>query len=286
VNETGIQTKLPASIRDKGQYAMASGVVALMLYVAGFPIFLLFFVGVLTFFIWKVFSSEGRNETRRIFEFYLSANEILRDDERRWYGFEIQEAIARGEAIARSMTATPPLVCFSLGALYGRLNDHASVVKYLSRVVEDAAAEELSVVYPSKDLRDYVRMLRKIERAPAEAPQTSKAIRSLERARKNRAKDLLEQSRSELSQIARERPQIEQNLESVANIGGLRDSQAETGNPQPEFREAVSAVVSTSSLERGHSVTRRKVSTHDLETAPAERQTISEVLHDIYDRNA
>ena len=112
------------------------GVVALMLYVIGFPIFLLAFFGALAFFIWKVFTSESRTETRRIFEFYLAANEILRDDERRWFGFEVREAAARGERIVREMPTAPPLVHFVLGALYQRLGDHGSAVKHLSAALE------------------------------------------------------------------------------------------------------------------------------------------------------
>jgi hypothetical protein len=129
VKETAIEKRASSPLKERAQYALAFGVIALMLYVAGFPLFLLFFVGVLTFFIWKVFSSERRYDTRRIFEFYLSANEILRDDDRRWYGFEIQDAITRGESIVTSMKSVPPLVQFALGALYQKLGDHASATK-------------------------------------------------------------------------------------------------------------------------------------------------------------
>ncbi len=111
MNKTALEKRKSGAIREKAQYATAFGIIGVMLWAAGFPIFLLFFVGVLTFFIWKVFSSEGRNETRRVFEFYLAANEILREDDRRWYGFEIQDAIARGETIVRSMTRDPA-TCF------------------------------------------------------------------------------------------------------------------------------------------------------------------------------
>ena len=62
-----------------------------------------------------MFASGSRNETREIFEFYLSANEILRDDERRWYGFEIKEAVHRGESILQRMSGAPPLLHFALG---------------------------------------------------------------------------------------------------------------------------------------------------------------------------
>src|SRR5687767_15333159 len=152
-----------------------------MLYVAGFPLFLLFFVGVLAFFIWKVFASDARGETRRIFEFYLLANEMLRDDDRRWYGFEIRETIERGERIVRSMPSAPPLFFFGLGALYQKLGDHTAPAKHLSRVVE-TETDEVSITDAGRELRDYVAMLRKIERTPAESPVTSAAVRSLERS--------------------------------------------------------------------------------------------------------
>lgn len=261
---------------------MAFGVVALMLYVAGFPLFLLFFVGVLTFFIWKVFSSEGRNETRRIFEFYLTANEILRDDERRWYGFEIQEAVHQGEAITRSMTAAPPLVYFALGSLYQLLGDHASAEKNLARVVDDVSTEESSIVYPSRELREYVRMLRKIERSPAEAPLTSKAVRSLERARKNRAKDLLDQSRIELAKPVPQLPQPEQPRDSVVGIHDRPEPETEFEQAAPPPAPAESVTAPERRFRPFQSVSRKK----RRDPSPTERQTISEVLHDIYDKNA
>jgi len=259
---------------------MAFGVVALMLYVAGFPLFLLFFVGVLTFFIWKVFSSEGRNETRRIFEFYLTANEILRDDERRWYGFEIREAVQRGEAITRSMTAAPPLVYFALGSLYQLLGDHASAERHLARVVDDASAEESTIVYPSRELREYVRMLRKIEQSPAEAPLTSKAVRALERARKNRAKDLLDQCRIELARPELQLQQSEVPRDPVSSVRDRHQPEAEPHAPSPEAPESVTAPERR--FRPFQSVTRKK----RREPATTERQTISEVLHDLYDKNA
>ena len=84
MSETHLEKRSHGTLKEKGQYAVAFSVIGVMLYLAGFPVFLLFFVGVLSYFIWKVFTAEGRNETRRIFEFYLSANEILREDDRRW----------------------------------------------------------------------------------------------------------------------------------------------------------------------------------------------------------
>lgn len=254
-------------MKEKAQYAGAFGIIAVMLWVAGFPPFLLFFIGVLTFFIWKVFSSESRNETRRIFEFYLTANEILREDDRRWYGFEIQEAIGRGEAIARSMNATPPLVSFALGALYHKLDDHSAAVRHLSNVAGDDAPLESAIVYPSRELREYVRMLRKIERAPAEAPLTSSAIRALERARRARGKKLLDESREKAASRVVEVSALAESKDALENPGSI------TSEPLDETAGA--PVLDVTSLD----------SEKDVPPPKHGRKTISEVLHDIYDGN-
>lgn len=271
MSKTSIEKRKSVAIKEKAQYAAALGIIGVMLWVAGFPVFLLFFVGVLTFFIWKVFSTEGRNETRRIFEFYLSANEILREDDRRWYGFEIQEAITRGEAIYREMAAAPPLVSFALGALHQKMDDHGSAVKYLSQVVDDASVRESAIVYPSRDLREYVRMLRKIERAPAEAPLTSSAIRALERMRRNRGPKLLDASRSELANQPAERSEEIRKLESIVDT----ETHETWSNDHAEVKPV--PVAFTQTLE--------PLPAAGPERSKGERKTISEVLHDIYDGN-
>jgi len=96
VKEDALEKRRSMSLGEKTQYSLMFGVITMMLFYAGFPIFLLLFLGVLGFFLWKIFSIEAKGETRQVFEFYLSANEILREDDRRWYGFEIQETIQRG----------------------------------------------------------------------------------------------------------------------------------------------------------------------------------------------
>jgi hypothetical protein len=283
VKETRIEKRQAAPLQERAQYALAFGVIALMLYLAGFPLFLLFFVGVLTFFVWKVFSSERRNDTRRIFEFYLSANEILRDDDRRWYGFEIQDAVARGEAIVKSMSAAPPLVEFALGALYQKLGDHASARTYLASVVEKS--EEIKLIFPTKELRDYVRVLRKIERAPAEAPLTSAAIRSLERARRNRAEQLLASSEAQLADAplhledAQNTDEIRVKRRSIIDISEYRDEE--------EMRDARSAHEEARMIDVNLSEENTHASEKTRGTNPPtkDRKTISEVLHDIYDTN-
>lgn len=257
-------------MKEKGQYAIGFGVIALMLYVVGFPVFMLLFFGALAFFVWKVFASEPRGETRRIFEFYLVANEILRDDERRWFGFEVKEAIARGEGIVKSISPAPPLVHFALGALYQRVEDHSSAVRHLSAVVEETSSDESAIMFPTKDLREYVRMLRRIERAPAESPQTSAAIRSLERARKNRAAKMLAHSREILAGgvLALTEKPIMDHLADEPQVAQKTDwtsDEAEVYNDQTADSQASSPKHSRKSA------------------SPDERKTISEVLHDIYD---
>src|SRR5688572_31452341 len=107
-----------------------------MLLVAGFPVFVIFFFGIFAYFLLRMFSAGSRSETREIFEFYLSANEILRDDERRWFGFEINEVIKRGEEIVKRMTGAPPLVHFALGALHNKAGNYKAAVSNLAYVVE------------------------------------------------------------------------------------------------------------------------------------------------------
>jgi len=287
VKETRIEKRGRSPLKERGQYTLGFSVIALMLYVAGFPIFLLFFLGVLAFFIWKVFSTESRSDTRRIFEFYLAANEMLRQEDRRWFGYEIQETIERGESINRSMSAAPPLVYFCLGALYQKLGDHASTVKYLSQVVDEPILTEIGVMFPTRELREYVRTLRKIERYPAEAPLTSSAVRSLERARKNRGPMLLEQSKSLL---ASEPAQIEQRDKNPTSVVDKREQQYSDANGNIKdgdehiYTDDSGFEFSPKSLLFTSRIKRRRSKKKDADQ-PAERKTISEVLHDIYDKN-
>ena len=287
MKETSLEKRKVVALKDKSQYAMAFGIVALMLYVIGFPIFLLLFFGVLAFFTGKIFSHESRTETRKIFEFYLSANEILRDDERRWYGFEIQEAVGRGENILRSMTAAPPLVHFATGALYQKLGDHTSAAKHLADSVETAAANEMSVVFPPKELREYVRLLRRIERAPAESPLTSAAIRALERKRKNSGQKMLAESRSLMHML----PDVDDNEDPkaiAANIEHANESatlRSIVDEHEPSYNAAYTF---TDTSARQTQPTQKPPSEKPNGRKPkdlADRKTISEVLHDIYDKN-
>jgi hypothetical protein len=282
VNEKAIEKRRAAPIKERGQYALGFSVIALMLYIAGFPVFLLFFIGVLAFFIWKVFSTESRSDARRIFEFYLAANEILREDDRRWFGFEIQETIAKGEGIAQAMTAVPPLVYFTLGALYQKLDDHASAVKHLSHVIEDPTSAETNIVFPPRELREYVRTLRKIERFPAEAPVTSAAVRALERARKNRGKVLLEQSRAKLEAQRAATPSSARELASMLDE---QEHPSQTESAEQASPSNVADFTPKAAFLFSNRTKRKKAKEKAEENSRNDRKTISEVLHDIYDKN-
>ena len=288
-----LQKRVPDALKEKSQYVLAFGVIATMLFVAGFPMFVIFFFGIFAYFLWKTFSSPLPNGTKEIFEFYLSANEILRDDERRWFGFEVQETIIRGERILQFMNGAPPLVYFTLGALYHKIGDHNAAVNHLSYVIENEHSEEMTYSHPTPELRNYVRILRKIEREPAEAPQTSAAVRALERARRNRSRAMLEDSREKLTELNRVKQEnaLEQNrrraeLSAKAEGSFARQSITEeipetiapTNGQILEFDQTQPSVVEENKTEKK----KRENSSEDLF---ANRKPITEVLHDIYDKN-
>jgi hypothetical protein len=283
LSETGLQKRLPSSIKEKGQYALALVVIASMLVVTNIPVFVIFFFGIFAYFVIRMFSTGPRNETREIFEFYLSANEILRDDDRRWYGFEIQETINRGEEIVHRMSAAPPLVRFTLGALYNKFGDHKAAVAHLAPVVESAATDELAYVYPTAELRNYVKILRKIEREPADAPLTSAAVRALERARKVRGKSLLEASRTAFATV--EPFHVDGNALKApgqhAEPSPQQDHHSAADAPMPATIEA--AFSQPANLDSNGQKKKGKKGSKEEEYA--NRQPITDVLHDIYDRN-
>ena len=272
------------------QYAIAFGLIATMLMIAGFPMFVIFFFGIFAYFLWKTFSQPSRGGTREIFEFYLSANEVLRDDERRWFGFEVQEIINRGERILQVMNGAPPLVYFTLGALYNRVGDHKSAVSHLSYIVENDNADESNYVYATPELRNYTRILRKIEREPAEAPQTSAAIRALERARRNRAKTILEASREGvlLLDSKKEKAMLEQKnqIEKLAEINHANHTAPKSiVDDTPEKPESNgSQKVAAKPLPNNGARSAVSKNNRPNEENFANRKPISEVLQEIYDK--
>ncbi|HYY42506.1 MAG TPA: hypothetical protein VE775_07205, partial [Pyrinomonadaceae bacterium] len=99
--------------KDTGHKALAIMVILALLALMGMPPTVIFFFAVVVYFIWRAVDRSEQHETRRIFDFYLNANEILREDERRWFGFEIREVIEQGETVLHTMKDAPPLVHFA-----------------------------------------------------------------------------------------------------------------------------------------------------------------------------
>jgi len=277
MSDDKLQKRVSVNIKDKAQYLIALGVIISMLWVVNFPPYVIFFFGIFIYFSIKLFTNRPNSDARDIFEFYLSSNEILRDDERRWFGFEISEIISRGERILDRMPGAPPLLHFSVGALYNKIGDHMSAIQHLALAVENEQADESKTLKPTPELRNYVRILRKIERDPAEAPLTSGAVRALERARRNRGKILLAESR----ELAHKLPSAEQLTDRSENDARVIGSIVEATPNVFDIDSAKAKTVKT------HEKTRRTYrSKADAEERFANRQPITDVLHDIYDRNS
>jgi tetratricopeptide (TPR) repeat protein len=170
-------------------------IVAILNAVGLSPVLMVFFTGAVLV-IWLVARRAQMREAERIFEFYVAADAILREEERRWYGFEIAEVIEHGESLLEMMPDPPPLHSFALGALYQRMGNHDAAVQYLSRLNDDGRYDETYRVAPSPQLRRYVTMLRRLEQHPAAEPHTLAAVRNLERARQRSAAKMLLDSRS------------------------------------------------------------------------------------------
>jgi hypothetical protein len=291
VSNNKLQKKIPESLKEKSQYALAFGVIGMMLLVAGFAPFVVFFFGIFAYLVWRTFSKPSTGGTREVFEFYLAANEMLRDDDRRWFGFEMQETIARGEHILQAMNGAPPLVYFTLGALYNKAGDDKSAVNHLAYVIENENSAEPTYNYPSPQLRNYVRVLRKIERDPAEAPQTSAAVRALERARRIRGKILLEQSREALKVLdSRNAEKAEEQARQALSEAPQtpekagRNSWDAVDEPAANGDQSSPAGYNSSNGTAGHS---HGASASDTEKSAYfnGRQPISELLRDIYDEH-
>jgi len=218
--------------RKLAQKAVAVVVIVALLDMVGVsPIVMLFMTGV-AIVIWFAGQRSENRELERIFEFYVWADAILRDEERRWYGFEVAEAIENGERALELMPDSPPLHYFALGALYYRIGNYEATVEYLSRVMEDEVYDELHRTTPSPQLRRYVSMLRRIEYEPSLAPQTLSAIRSLERARRKRAAKFLAESRDYLNAAkTTAAPVIGEPSSSVAHAAESREEPFASSRP-------------------------------------------------------
>lgn len=250
--------------KESVQRLLALLVIVAMLGVMGIPASVIVFFSVVTYFIWRAVRHTEHQETGRIFEFYKEANDILREEERRWYGFEVAEVIDHGERVMHAMIDPPPLVYFALGALYNYAGHHEAAVEHLSYIVDGEQSDERHRVAASPELRRYVHILRKLEREPAEAPQTMAAIRSLDRARRTRASVLLAESRERLAA----RPGL-----APANAASSTYTE-----PSPETRMAASTPRRSIPVETVQKPTAvRRQSTH------SPPPPISDVLRDVYE---
>lgn len=263
-------------------YVLALGVVGVMLYVVGLPAFVIIFLAAFSFFLWKIFATGAASDTRKIFEFYLAANEILRDDERRWYGFEVNDTISRGEKILSSMVTAPPLLQFAVGALYLKSGDHGSAEKYLSHVVGDDALSESAIVFPSNELREYVRVLRKIERDPMDAPKTTAAVRSLERLRKNRGQLMLDQAKQKLTEEQEHLPDTKDGRERARFLSFNDETQDHAAQAYHVANRDETGGAKTETAENRKRRFDSEVNGSSEGKYPT-RKPISEVLQDIYD---
>lgn len=223
--------------KDWGQKLLAILVVLAMLAMLGIPPTVIIFFSVIIYFVWRAVDRSEQHETRRVFEFYLAAHEILRADERRWYGFELGEVVSQGEAVLHAMKDPPPLVYYALGALYARAGDHDAAVEHLAYVVENESSDERLRNEPSPELRRYVSVLRRLEREPAEGPQTIAAVQGLERERGENAAALLAQSRARIGaapapRAINDEPRVV-SRPTPLDLGSLRTARADGVPPAP-----------------------------------------------------
>src|SRR5579885_1852025 len=79
------------------QRLVAVVIIMAMLGVMGIPLTVIVFFATVVYFVWRAVQRSEQQDIKNIFDFYISASEILRDEEKRWYGFEINNVIAEGE---------------------------------------------------------------------------------------------------------------------------------------------------------------------------------------------
>ncbi len=216
---------MTSSNRRFVQKAIAVVLIVALLDLLGIAPSLILLVAVVVSVIWFVSRRSQHRELRGIFQFYLAADSILRDEDRRWFAFEVADVIDQGESALDVIPDPPPLQLFALGALYNKIGNHEAAVEYLSRVELRDFAEEYRIA-PSPQLRRYVSMLRELEQDPSISPLVLGAIRNLERYRRRNAERLLTESRGSV-----------ENESSLLNSTKGKDEPVErrvnTGAPPP-----------------------------------------------------
>ena len=145
-------------------------------------------------------SRSQRRKTDQVFAFYISADEVLGDESRR-YRFEVADAIKGGEKVVRLIPDPPPLTSFALGALYYTVGDFNGAVEHLALAAEEQILKHSIHKKPSRQLRRYVARLRQLERAPQRFAKVNAAIQNLERLHKEKGAGLLAQSQYQLNKL-------------------------------------------------------------------------------------
>jgi hypothetical protein len=215
-------------------------VIFTILYGVGVAPIVMMFVTGLVLVVFMVSRRAQNKEVERIFDFYLAAEAILRDEDRRWYGFEVTEVIATGEMTLEEIPDPPPLLLFTLGALHHLIGNNASSREYLSRIVENEYFDERNRTTPSGQLRRYVNLLRRIEAEPSLAPQSLGAIRSLERMRRRRAFNMLAETRQALQIV--DSPRTNQAVAATAQTASDNSSTTHRISPPPSITEVLNDI--------------------------------------------
>jgi hypothetical protein len=198
-------------------------------------------LGVLAVLILKI---RANRKTKVIFGFYVAANEILVDEDKTRYHFEITGVIKTGNRIVSSMPDAPPLARFALGALYYSIGDHNAAVEQLGFAAEEEVLKESRHATPSRQLRRYVSKLRRVERRPRRYAKLNAAIASLERMHQERAARLLAESQQQLKRLveAHENEMSEQIRSPRKDLPISNSRQLKSINAPPTISEVLNEV--------------------------------------------
>lgn len=192
------------STRQIGQKVVALVVIVAMLDLVGVAPGIIVFLTGAGIVVWLVARRSEKRETRRIFTFYVSAADILGDEKRHRYEFEVEDAINKGEQILIGLPDAPPLLLFALGALYHRTEEYEAALENLTPILDDKWMQQLHRVSPSPQLRRYVAALRRIESDPSPEPAFKSAVENLESMRRKRAREIWLECREQVLRRQRE----------------------------------------------------------------------------------
>jgi hypothetical protein len=207
--------------RDSGKLAqklVAVILVGAILAAVGVSVFIIISVVAAGMLIMIAVQRSQRRKTDLVFAFYVAADEVLCDEERR-YRFEVADAIKAGEKVVRLLPDPPPLSSFALGALYYSVDDHNAAIEHLALAAEEQILKDSIHKKPSRQLRRYVARLRQIERAPQRFARVNAAIHNLERLHRETGARLLAESQRHLKKL----------VEAYAN-----DAAEQSKLPQPD----------------------------------------------------